>query len=148
MNNLRDYRSQFLSQVHAAYRALSTQVAQVSDEVDSNEGHMLSYVLRYGPCAVGKLAQVFGIKGATLTGTLDRLESRGLLSRALNPDDRRSLLAQVTPRGRALVRRIGARVMEVEAAVRQQVSDRDYAAFLRVIETIKQTQPTGVSHAQ
>jgi DNA-binding MarR family transcriptional regulator len=37
---------------------------------------------------------------STLTGILDRLESRGLIERAANPADRRSVLVRLTPRGR------------------------------------------------
>ncbi|MEZ5992090.1 MAG: MarR family winged helix-turn-helix transcriptional regulator [Planctomycetota bacterium] len=146
MNDLKGYRSLFLSQVQAAYRVMSRSVENAVGEVDSPDGHLLSYVLRYGPCTVGRLRDVFGIKGATLTGQLDRLEKRGLLKRGLNPEDRRSFLVGVTPKGRRLVRRTGEHVKEIESVVRGQVSDRDYAAFLRVIEVIRKleasTQPT------
>ena len=137
MNKMKDYRSSLLSPVHAAYRTLAREVEECVKEVDSAEGHMLSYVLRYGPCTVGKLADVFGIKGATLTGQLDRLERRELLKRRLNPDDRRSFLIAVAPKGRSLVRRIGAKVMRLEAAVQKQISQKDYAGFMRVIEAIR-----------
>jgi DNA-binding MarR family transcriptional regulator len=143
MKELGDYRSLFLSPVHAGYRTLARRVENSVGEVDSAEGHMLSYAMRYGPCTVGKLADVFGIKGATLTGQLDRLEKRGLLERRLNPDDRRSFLVAVTAKGRALVRRIGAQVMKLEESVRQQVSDRDYAGFMKVIEAIRNLDAVG-----
>ena len=143
MNKLKDYRSLFLSPVHAAYRTLAREVEGAVGDVDSAEGHMLSYVLRYGPCTVGTLADVFGIKGATLTGQLDRLEKRGLLERRLNPDDRRSFLVAVTPQGRALVRRVGAQVMKLEAVVERQVSDKDYAGFMKVIEAIRSLNVVG-----
>ncbi len=146
MNKLVDYRSLFLAQVHAAYRVLARAVEREGDGADSGEVHMLSYVQRYGPCTVGLLSRVFGHKAATLTGLLDRLEKRGLLTRAPNPKDRRSWLVRTTPKGRGVVRKLARRVVEAEASLRTRIADRDYEAFLRVIDTIKQLE-TGDSNA-
>jgi DNA-binding MarR family transcriptional regulator len=152
MNNLVDYRSLFLAQVHAAYRVLARAVEREGDGADSSEVHVISYVQRYGPCAVGQLSRVFGHKGATLTGLLDRLEKRGLLTRTPNPDDRRSWLVRTTPKGRGVVRKLARRVVDTECALRANIADRDYEAFLRVIDAIKQLEtqrvtPDGDSHA-
>ena len=43
---------------------------------------------------------------STLTGVLDRLERRGLIERAANPADRRSVLVRLTPDGRGRAARI------------------------------------------
>ncbi len=45
---------------------------------------------------------------STLTGVLDRLERRGLLTRAANPADRRSVLVRLTPAGRTASARVAA----------------------------------------
>ncbi|MCB9895751.1 MAG: MarR family transcriptional regulator [Planctomycetes bacterium] len=149
MNDIRNYRSRFVSPVHAAYRELSREFERrFTTRIESSEGHLLSYVARYGPCAVGKIADVFGIKGATLTGQLDKLEKRRLLKREVNPADRRSFLVAVTPKGRKLVNEIGEQVREIENQLMSQVSERDYKAFLRVIETIRGAVPAGDNHAQ
>ena len=137
MNEAEGYRAQFVSQLHAAYRVLSRLVENALGEIASADGHLLSYVYRYGPCTVGTLGDVFGIKGATLTGQLDRLEKRRLLKRVANPDDRRSFLVSVTPKGKTLVRRIGEQVMKLETEVRGKVADHDYRSFLKVIEAIR-----------
>jgi DNA-binding MarR family transcriptional regulator len=42
----------------------------------------------------------------TVTSRLDRLERRGLIARVADPNDRRSLLAELTAEGRALFRRV------------------------------------------
>lgn len=140
MNKLVDYRSLFLAQVHAAYRTLARAVERDGDGADSSEAHVISYVQRYGPCTVGQLSRVFGHKGATLTGLLDRLEKRGLLTRGPNPKDRRSWLVRTTPKGRGVVRKLARRVVDTECALRSTVADRDYEAFLRVIDAIKQLE--------
>jgi DNA-binding MarR family transcriptional regulator len=42
-----------------------------------------------------------------MTRLLDRLESKGLIRRRRNPDDRRSIVFELTDDGRTLVPRIG-----------------------------------------
>ena len=48
---------------------------------------------------LNKLAEQTLITKGTLTGILDRLERKGLLRREVPPDNRRSFLAVLTPRG-------------------------------------------------
>jgi DNA-binding MarR family transcriptional regulator len=48
------------------------------------------------------LASACSCTRATITGLIDGLERKGLVSRKPNPDDRRSLLAALTGEGRAL----------------------------------------------
>jgi DNA-binding MarR family transcriptional regulator len=54
---------------------------------------------------------------STLTGLLDRLERRGLVERRPNPEDRRSTLVLLTPRGREAAERVQAAFRRVEARI-------------------------------
>jgi MarR family transcriptional regulator, organic hydroperoxide resistance regulator len=54
---------------------------------------------------------------STLTGVLDRLERRGLVARAANPADRRSVVVRLTPAGR----KHAARVAEAFAALERRL---------------------------
>ena len=101
-----------------------------------DEGHLLSYLLPYGPCPVTELVRVFGIKPSTLTSQLDRVERRGLITRAVNPNDRRSLLVALAPDGRDLARRVNRPVADLEEAIAGEVSARDLVGFRRVMEAI------------
>jgi DNA-binding MarR family transcriptional regulator len=60
----------------------------------------------YNARTPGRVAEVLGISRTTVTGLLDRLESAGLLTRAIDPDDRRSFVLQLTEQGRGLIREI------------------------------------------
>ena len=51
---------------------------------------------------------------STLTGVLDRLERRGLIERAANPADRRSVLVRLTPGGRAHAARVATAYEDLE----------------------------------
>ena len=54
----------------------------------------------------GRVAEALGVSRTTVTGLLDRLESEGLLTRAIDPQDRRCLILHLTAKGRDLVAQI------------------------------------------
>jgi DNA-binding MarR family transcriptional regulator len=53
-----------------------------------------------------EVADVLKISRTTVTGVLDRLENDRLITRTLDPDDRRSFMLEMTQPGRDLVRQI------------------------------------------
>lgn len=59
-------------------------------------------LLRFGPTAPGALARRISLSPATVTGIVDRLEKRGLVTRARSLDDKRKVEIALTPEGRAL----------------------------------------------
>lgn len=63
---------------------------------------------------VSALGAAVGTRPATLTGILDRLERRGLVTRGTNPHDRRAVLIELTPAGRRSARTIAAAIDDLE----------------------------------
>lgn len=73
---------------------------------------------------------------STLTNVLDRLEQRRLVRRELNPSDRRSFTIHLTSRGRKQARHVAASLDELEAAVRDLVSERDARGLDAVVDAL------------
>jgi DNA-binding MarR family transcriptional regulator len=65
---------------------------------------ILGEVARRGEAALGDIARRVSLSQATLTGVVERLESRGLVTRRRSPQDRRKVLVQATPEALALLR--------------------------------------------
>ena len=59
---------------------------------------------RRGALPMGKMGERLMVHPASVTNAISRLEHRGLVERRLSPDDRRVVLATITPDGQALVR--------------------------------------------
>lgn len=53
-----------------------------------------------------QIAKVLDLDGSTITGILDRMEDKGLISRTPNPDDRRTLRVIITDSGLKLRKQI------------------------------------------
>jgi DNA-binding MarR family transcriptional regulator len=66
------------------------------------------------PQTVSALGAAVGTRPATLTGILDRLEGRGLITRGAKPGDRRALHIQLTKDGRRSARVIERAVSDLE----------------------------------
>jgi DNA-binding MarR family transcriptional regulator len=60
---------------------------------------------RRGVLPVGKVGQRLQVHPASVTNAVQRLERDGLVRRRANPDDGRSVLAEITSSGRTLVAR-------------------------------------------
>jgi DNA-binding MarR family transcriptional regulator len=58
---------------------------------------------RRGAMPVGKIGERLQVHPASVTNAVQRLEADGLVRRSANPNDGRSVIAEITPKGRALV---------------------------------------------
>jgi|YNPNPStandDraft_1061719.scaffolds.fasta_scaffold06182_2 DNA-binding MarR family transcriptional regulator len=59
-----------------------------------------------GVCRMGPLAEAALQSAASMTGIVDRLLERGLVRRKRHPEDRRSVLVELTEQGRALLEEV------------------------------------------
>jgi DNA-binding MarR family transcriptional regulator len=112
------------------------ETATVKLGVSPSEGHLLSYLTSYSPCPVSELERVFGHKRSTLTSILDRLEERNLLTRKINPDDRRSFTIELTSDGRKLAAKLNKVLEEFEQCLNDRIADKQMAGFRAVMEAI------------
>lgn len=133
----------YLSPLHRATRQIGLWFEERLTDMAGTEGHLLTYLVPYGPCPVSELVRVFGSKHSTMTSLLDRLEKRGLVERKDNPEDRRSFLIALTPKGRKAASRVNALVEEIESEIGKRVTQRDLAGFQKVMEAIGEA--TGVT---
>ncbi len=86
-------------------------------------------------CTIGSLAGRLFQSNATMTGIIDRLESDRLVVRMRDDEnDRRKVMVQVTPRGRALLRRaMLARHEHIRRAL-AGFRPEDVHAFVRLLD--------------
>ena len=65
-----------------------------------------------GSLTTGTLARAMALSPATLTGILDRLEARGLVSRERRPEDKRRVLVSLTAHGRQMAQELPSPLQE------------------------------------
>jgi DNA-binding MarR family transcriptional regulator len=128
----------YLSPIHKASRQIGTyfEAALRGSGLSPFEGHLLSYLRSYAPCALSEIHRVFGIKRSTLTSVFDRLEERGLFSRETLAEDRRSFSVRLTSKGKTAANQVQRHVEALEAAISKGIVKSDLEGFRRVMASI------------
>jgi DNA-binding MarR family transcriptional regulator len=102
------------------------------------EAHILALLAHSSPAKVGDLHRGLAHKRSTLTSILDRLTSRGLITRKVGKTDRRSFVITLTAKGRKIARRVNRHLIALERAVVDRVSRADVKGFNRVVTALEQ----------
>jgi DNA-binding MarR family transcriptional regulator len=102
------------------------------------EAHVLAYLGEHAPCSINDLHHSFGHKRSTLTSLLDRLESRGWISRTAHPTSRRLVQVELTDTGRPVAERVSAAIRSLEERLVAHHGQEDVATFLRVVHDLEE----------
>lgn len=93
------------------YRSLTESLGEAVDEITYP---VLSGLARTGPCSAATLALTVGLDRSGISRRASRLEKDGLLQRVPDPEDRRSVLLELTEHGCEVVgvlrQRLAARI--------------------------------------
>jgi DNA-binding MarR family transcriptional regulator len=109
-----------IPRLHRATHAVALALAAEPElDVNQAEAHVLAHLRETRDARISELHRRFGHRRSTLTSVLDRLEERGLIERASDPDDRRSFVITLTADGRA----VAARVHRLLAAIERDALD-------------------------
>ena len=85
-------------------RAMAAQVQEY--DLTTPQFVILEALHHLGPLPLGELAEKLLVTGGNVTYVMDRLESRGLVTRDRRTDDRRVVVARMTTEGRDLVSKV------------------------------------------
>lgn len=77
--------------------------------VTAHQATLLAGISNAPGLSLRELARMEGISAPSLSGHVDRLETAGLLRRVRSTDDRRRVGLELTPEGRAILKRVRAR---------------------------------------
>jgi DNA-binding MarR family transcriptional regulator len=80
---------------------------------------VLGLIGAFGPITPSELSTRLGVPRTSMSRYVARFLEEALATRAPNPDDRRSYLLELTPRGREIVAVIAPRVRDTIAALRE-----------------------------
>jgi MarR family transcriptional regulator, organic hydroperoxide resistance regulator len=123
---------------HHTLHALSTALAGLN--LTAAEINALANLADGGVHSVRELSDRTGTRASTLTGVLDRLETRGYLTRELDPADRRSFRLPLTEAGRDVAARVRAAVADLEHEALRGLSASQIAGFHAVINALQEAR--------
>jgi DNA-binding MarR family transcriptional regulator len=102
-----------------------------------------------GRITMGDLAEMLDITPRTVTGLVDNLERDGLVKRVDDPNDRRSVYAEITDQGRERVKALWREAGGIQASVTRGLNDSELIQLrhlcLRLIQAMSAEE--GTTHA-
>jgi DNA-binding MarR family transcriptional regulator len=104
--------------------------------VSQAEAHVLTFLHGHGPSRINEIHDAFGHRRSTLTSVLDRLEKRRLLTRAVDPENRRSVVVSLSGSGTKLAKRVYDTLESLEREALTAISTEDLLAVERVAEAL------------
>ena len=121
---------------HYTLHALSTALAELN--LTAAEINALANLADRGALNVRELAAETGTRATTLTGVLDRLESRGFLTRELDAADRRSFRLPLTEAGQAVSTRVLTAIADLERDALSGLSAAQIAGYHAVVTALQE----------
>ncbi|MGZ4307716.1 MAG: MarR family winged helix-turn-helix transcriptional regulator [Solirubrobacteraceae bacterium] len=114
---------------------------RLSDDLDGlgltpGEINALFHIDETNGTRVAVLLDATGQRPSTLTGVVNRLEKRGLITREINPEDRRSFLLRLTPPGAAAAREVRGAFAALETEALDGAPSRTPQGFLAVLHAL------------
>ena len=135
-------------------RRMMRRISVRSHEVSKHFGftsaqiHMLHTLLDSGPMSAATLADLFSVTPSNLTGIVDRLESKGLLTRIRKETDRRISLLTLTDEGVRQAQQIPDPIEECISASIAQLDGEEIArisgALSRLVSLLDRADPVGL----
>ena len=86
------------------------------------------------PLTPSVIAERVLVASATMTSTLDVLERRGWARRLPNPDDRRSVLVEITPEGRAVTDQVLPGIRAVEKSMMSVLAKAEREQLVELLD--------------
>jgi len=97
------------------------------------EAFVLRFIALHGDDVLpGEISGEMGVSSARVAAALNSLESKGLITRRIDPRDRRKILVSITPDGKALARQQQQDVVAGAAKMLALLGEQDAKEYVRI----------------
>ncbi|MGA9859003.1 MAG: MarR family transcriptional regulator [Solirubrobacteraceae bacterium] len=104
--------------------------------IDPRELGILLVIASHEPASQQNAAHRLGIDRTSMVARIDALESKGLVSRHPDPEDRRRNVVELTDTGRDTVRRATAATERAEAALLASLAPQEAERLRQALQTV------------
>ena len=119
---------------HATLQVLAAELVDL--DLTASEINALANLADGRGRTVSELGAAVGIRPTTLTSVLDRLERRGHITRGVRAGDRRAVLVELTPSGRATADTVRSAIAELEGRALARLGPEKVAVFHEVLRAL------------
>jgi DNA-binding MarR family transcriptional regulator len=130
-------RLELIFSIHRATHRIGLYIQRHAPDLTQAEAHILCHLHESGDSPVSALHRAFAHKRSTLTSVLDRLDTRGLITRESSLKDRRSFVVKLTASGKKTASKIHRQLESLEAQVLRANDRRAVEGFGQVIRNLE-----------
>jgi DNA-binding MarR family transcriptional regulator len=110
--------------------------AAAIDDLTPPQFAALAKLADVGETSQNQLGSLIAMDAATVKGVIDRLKARGLVDLTRHDGDKRRVLVALTDTGRSTIERLIPLARQITEQTLAPLSDREAAAFLRLLARI------------
>lgn len=131
---------QFISRIVCVRKALRREFEQQAGALDitASQFQVLKCLWAQDGISTSALSQVASSDGGTMTGVLDRLESKGLIRRERSKTDRRAVEIWLTPQGRELEAPLLKIVTDINQRALKGLTQKQQQELLNALEQVRE----------
>lgn len=100
---------------------------------------LIALICAGGPTSVKSLVADLALPRSTMTAIVDRLEERGLVLRHPNPEDRRSIILEATPKAHEAFERYRSGVAQLVTHMKQALPNEELGTLMQSVEKLAKT---------
>jgi DNA-binding MarR family transcriptional regulator len=133
-----EIEDQIVASIRRIIRAIDLQSRRLQDlhKLTGPQLATLRAAHKLGPLAISALARAVHLSQPTVSGILNRLERGGLVIRRRSPDDRRTVVIDVTPEGQRVLQEAPSLLQEQFRAELARLEDWERHWMLSALERI------------
>jgi len=107
------------------------------DETMQGEAFVIMYLSkRGGDVLPGEISNKMNITSARVASALNSLENKGLITRTMDPSDRRRILVELTPSGKELAGSYEQKALDGAKRILEMLGEQDALEFVRILGKI------------
>ncbi|MBN7773626.1 MarR family winged helix-turn-helix transcriptional regulator [Clostridium aminobutyricum] len=121
---------EFMEKMHLLKKARPHR--QINESMHG-ESFMLHYLSFQGNSALpSEISNIMGISSARIAAALNSLERKGLITRRIDPSDRRRILVDLTSEGKALAEERHRTMLEETTTLLSMLGEQDAREYVRI----------------
>ena len=139
-----DYTALTLELFEEVHKLQRSKFRQKVFDPMQGETYILKKIAHHdGDILPGEISSEMNVSSARIATALNSLEGKGLITRRIDPSDRRRILVSLTPEGKAASDEHHRAVIAQAAKMLSLLGEHDAREFLRIIRKLSETDQGG-----
>ncbi len=132
-----DYKDLALEFMEVMNQTRKRNISKQIDDSMRGEHFVLNYISEHeGNVTPSDISNEMGITSARIAAALNGLEKKGLISRSIDPQDRRRILIDMTDSGRDQVKKHYQKILSTTINLLKHMGEEDAKNYIRIMKKI------------